>query len=192
MFGDLSLTLFLQTVPARCCFFARGLGRETVVFLLQDVREMLGKGYSKGEIAEVFAAEGCEISRHFWRVYRSMEGTQNDDTTAQNKATAMAHENDETGDEIGPNDAEIRGQNCTESTSKADSDVACNAQESGTSPAQEADTNVNPVDTPIDIDTDTGHDSTLEAGQKNPFTKILKGRMVSIALCDYLTQHKGQ
>ena len=160
--------------------------RETVVFLLQDVREMLGKGYSKGEIAEVFAAEGCEISRHFWRVYRSMEGTQNDDTTAQNKATAMAHENDETGDEIGPNDAEIRGQNCTESTSKADPDMACNSQESGISLAHEADINAN------SIDTDTGHDSTLEAGQKNPFTKILKGRMVSIALCDYLTQHKGQ
>ena len=137
--------------------------RETVVFLLQDVREMLGKGYSKGEIAEVFAAEGCEISRHFWRVYRSMEGTQNDDTTAQTKATAMAHENDETGDEIGPDDAEIRGQNCTESTSKADPDMACNSQESGTSPVQEADTNVNPSGT------DTGHD-------RNPFTKILKGR----------------
>ena len=55
--------------------------RETVIFLLQDVREMLGKGYSKGEIAEVFAAEGCEISRHFWRIYRSMEDTQNHDTT---------------------------------------------------------------------------------------------------------------
>lgn len=148
--------------------------RETVVFLLQDVREMLGKGYSKGEIAEVFAAEGCEISRHFWRIYRSMESTQNDETTAQTKATAMAHENDETGDEIGPDDAEIRGQNCTENTSKANPDMACNSQESGTSPAQEVDTNVNPVDTPID--TDTGHDSTLEAGQKNPFTKILKGR----------------
>ena len=106
---------------------------------------MLGKGYSKGEIAEVFAAEGCEISRHFWRVYRSMEGTQNDDTTAQNKATAMAHENDETGDE------------------KAAPDMAHNSQESGTSPVQEADTNVNPSGT------DTGHD-------RNPFTKILKGR----------------
>ena len=86
----------------------------------------------------------------------------------------MAHENDETGDEIGPDDAEIRGQNCTESTSKADPDMACNSQESGTSPAQEADTNENPVDTPID--TDTGHGNTLEAGQKNPFSKILKGR----------------
>ena len=135
---------------------------------------MLGKGYSKGEIAEVFAAEGCEISRHFWRVYRSMEGTQNDDTTAQNKATAIAHENDETGDENGPDDAEIRGQNCTESTPEAAPDMAHNLQESGTSPAQEADMNVNPIDTPIN--TDTGHDSTLEVGQKNPFTKILKGR----------------
>ncbi len=75
---------------------------------------MLGKGYSKGEIAEIFASEGCEISRHFWRIYRSMESTQNDETTAQTKATAMAHENDETRDEIGPDDAEIRGQNCTE------------------------------------------------------------------------------
>ena len=148
--------------------------RETVVFLFQDVREMLGKGYSKGEIAEVFAAEGCEISRHFWRVYRSIESIHNDDTTAQNRATAMAHENDETGDEIGPDDAEIRGQNCTENTSKANPDMACNSQESGTSPAQEADTNENPVDTPID--TDTGHGNTLEAGQKNPFSKILKGR----------------
>lgn len=128
--------------------------RETVAFLLQDVREMLGKGYSKGEIAEVFAAEGCEISRHFWRIYRSMESTQNDDTTAQNKATAMAHENDETRDKIGPGDAEIRGQNCTKSTPEAAPDMAHNSQESGTSPAQEADTNENP----------------------NPFTKILKGR----------------
>ncbi len=131
---------------------------------------MLGKGYSKGEIAEVFAAEGCEISRHFWRVYRSMEGTQNDDITAQNKATAMAHENDETRDEIGPDDAEIRGQNCTENTPEAAPDMAHNSQESGTSPAQEANMNVNPSGT------DTGHDNALEAGQKNPFTKILKGR----------------
>lgn len=144
--------------------------RETVVFLLQDVREMLGKGYSKGEIAEVFAAEGCEISRHFWRIYRSMEGTQNDNTTAQNKAIDMAHENDETGDKIAPDDAEIRGQNCTESTSKADPDMACNSQESGISLAHEADINAN------SIGTDTGHDNALEAGQKNPFTKILKGR----------------
>lgn len=137
--------------------------RETVVFLLQDVREMLGKGYSKGEIAEVFAAEGCEISRHFWRIYRSMEDTQNHDTTAQTKATAMAHENDETGDENGPDDAE-------ENTPEAAPDMAHNSQASGTSPVQEADTNVNPSGT------DTGHDSTLEAGQKNPFTKIMKGR----------------
>ena len=144
--------------------------RETVVFLLQDVREMLGKGYSKGEIAEVFAAEGCEISRHFWRIYRSMESTQHDETTAQTKGTAMAHENDETGDKIGPDDAEIRGQNCTESTSEADPDVAYNLQESGTSLAQEVDINAN------SIGTDTGHDSVLEAGQKNPFIKILKGR----------------
>jgi len=99
-----------------------------------------------------------------------MESTQNDDTTAQNKAIDMAHENDEPGDKIGPDDAEIRGQNCTESTSEANPDMACNSQESGTSLAQEADINAN------SIGTDTGHDSTLEAGQKNPFTKILKGR----------------
>ena len=30
LFGDLSLTLFLQTVPARCCFFARGLGQFSI------------------------------------------------------------------------------------------------------------------------------------------------------------------
>ena len=60
--------------------------RETVVFLFQDVREMLETGYSKGEIAEVFASEGCEISRHFWQIYRRLESesAQNKDTAAQN------------------------------------------------------------------------------------------------------------